>query len=71
MITLTQFWAVLSALATILPTVILAVREGKIKNASMDEVIDALIVVHSARVARAKKAGDDWNPLEGKSKWEV
>lgn len=72
MISITQFWTVLTALASILPTVIAAVREGRIKQGAYDEALNALLALHSERIAKAKAAGEAWKPLDGHtSKWEV
>lgn len=70
MITLTQFWTVLSALASILPAVISAVREGRIKGEGQDEALAALLEIHSARVAAAKATYKPLAPGQ-KSKYEV
>lgn len=52
------FWALLKALFTILPIIILAIRDGQIKDGTEKEIRDALNKANDARVKRAVDARD-------------
>lgn len=54
----TLIWTVVKALITLLPPVIAAVREGRIRAASQQEVLDALLVQFQEQLEEARKAAD-------------
>lgn len=49
---------ILKALLTLIPLVVSAVRDGRIREGAKEEVINALIIEHSDRVRRARDARD-------------
>jgi hypothetical protein len=67
-VTAGQIWLVLRALLAILPTVALAVREGRIRVAAEDAVLAELQRLTSARAAAAKAAKAD--PAHDKKEWQ-
>lgn len=52
------FWAFLKALFTILPVIVLAIRDGRIKDGTEKEILDALTKATDQRVKRAIAARD-------------
>lgn len=56
---LSQIWLVIQALMAIIPSIVQAVQEGKIKTATLDEVQLALAVRQSTRVAAAEAAAKE------------
>jgi hypothetical protein len=55
---LSSILTILAAIASVLPTIIAAVREGQIKTGAYDEVLSALAVAQASRVAAAVAARD-------------
>lgn len=51
-------WLVIKALFAILPAVVSAVRDGRIRAASQTEVLDALSVALQERFDAARRAAD-------------
>lgn len=58
---------VLKALMTLVPFVVEAVRDGRIRAASQQEVLDAVVAKIKARADRARRARDDPNAPDGLS----
>lgn len=58
---------VLKALMTLIPWVVEAVRDGKIRASSQQEVLDALVTKIKARADRARAARNDPNAPDGLS----
>lgn len=56
MLTISQAWLVIVALATLIPDVVNAVRNGKIVDGAQDEVLAALGTMWDARIAAANAA---------------
>jgi hypothetical protein len=56
MLTISQAWLVIVALATLIPDVVNAVRNGKIVDGAQDEVLSALSERWDARIAAANAA---------------
>lgn len=52
------FWAFLKALFTVIPILVLAIRDGQIKDGTIKEVTDAITKASDARVKRAIDARD-------------
>lgn len=52
------FWAFLKALFVVIPIIVLAVRDGRIKQGTEKEIIDAFIKANEARIKRAIDARD-------------
>lgn len=52
-----MWWLVIKALLSILPAIISAVRDGKIKSAAQDEVLEALMAGLKTKIDAAIKAG--------------
>ncbi len=51
-----MIWSLLKTLFVLLPEVWKAIREGRIKSAAKDEVLNALSVTHTRRIMAAHKA---------------
>jgi hypothetical protein len=54
----TSILTILAALATILPQIVAAVRDGQIKTGAYDEILSALVAQQTARADRAIAARD-------------
>lgn len=55
-ITVSQFWLVIVALASLVPAVVNAVRDGKVIDGAQDEVLAALSTAWDARISAANAA---------------
>jgi len=51
-----SWWTVLKAVIVLLPSIISMVKEGRIRDASMDEVLEALAVLFDTRIKAAEAA---------------
>lgn len=55
----TSAWLlILKAVLTLLPLIVSAVRDGRIKEASEKEIVDAILTLYATRIDRAIRAGD-------------
>ena len=50
---------IIKAVLTILPMIVQAVRDGRIKEGAKDEVLRELVALHAARVDAAVAAAND------------
>lgn len=55
----TSAWLlILKAVLTLLPLIVSAVRDGRIKEASEKEIVDAILALYTKRIENAIRAGD-------------
>jgi hypothetical protein len=66
-VTIAQAMLVLKALTMLIPFVVEAVRNGKIRAASQQEVLDVVAAKIKERADRARSARDDPNAPDGLS----
>lgn len=49
---------IIKAVLTLLPLIVSAVRDGRIKEASEKEIVDAILTLYAKRIEDAVRAGD-------------